>query len=127
MFCNLQEADLAVAPLFITKERGDFVEFTKPWYDLGLDILLPLERPSSNLFDFFDPFDLPLWIAVIISTYICGFVVSICSFLSPFGFKGKYIQRQKKHDHKYRDRKNELNANNGVWFAFSSLMRQVSK
>ena len=116
---------MAVAPLFITKERADYVDFTKPWYDLGLDILLPLEEPSKDLFDFFDPFDLPLWIAVIVSTYVCGLVVSTCSFLSPFGFKGKYIQRSRKSDPKYRDRKNELNANNGIWFAFSSLMRQV--
>ena len=128
--CNVsclfsQVADLAVAPLTITSERQEFVDFTKPYLDIGLDALLPKETRQRSLFSFLEIFDLSTWLVLLACCYICGCAVSICSFLSPFGYSGRFTQRRPRDEHKYRDRKNELSFQNGVWFAWSSLFNQV--
>ena len=40
------EADLAVAPLTITSQRENVVDFSKPWMNLGISILI--SKPEKN-------------------------------------------------------------------------------
>lgn len=121
----LQEADIAVSPIFITQERAQYVDMSRPYLDLGLAVLLPKEKESPDLFALFDPFEWKLWLAVAITTWLCGIFATLCSFFSPFGYKGRYIQRRNKNEMKHLSDKAALNYHNGVWFSFSSLMRQV--
>jgi ABC-type amino acid transport substrate-binding protein len=44
------EVDLAIAPLTITSERESVVDFSKPWMNLGISILInKSERPKPGL------------------------------------------------------------------------------
>jgi len=44
------EADLAVAPLTITSQRESVVDFSKPWMNLGISILISKpEKPKPGL------------------------------------------------------------------------------
>ena len=55
-----QEADLAVAPLTITAAREQMIDFSTPFFDLGLSILIArAERGDAQLaYAFLEPFAL---------------------------------------------------------------------
>jgi ABC-type amino acid transport substrate-binding protein len=38
--CDLQEADLAIAPLTINAERENVIDFSKPFMSLGISIMI---------------------------------------------------------------------------------------
>jgi ABC-type amino acid transport substrate-binding protein len=40
------EVDLAIAPLTITSQRESVVDFSKPWMNLGISILI--SRPAKT-------------------------------------------------------------------------------
>lgn len=55
---SAQEADVAVAPLTILAAREHVVDFSTPFFDLGLSILIArAERGDAELaFSFLEPF-----------------------------------------------------------------------
>ena len=61
---TFQEADLAVASLTITYERQHVIDFSTPYQDLGLTILMAKESPSNVFWAFLSPFEWGLWAAV---------------------------------------------------------------
>ena len=73
-----QEADLAVAPLTITAAREQMIDFSTPFFDLGLSILIArAERGDAQLaYAFLEPFAL--------DTVRCAHVPSLlqCSYTS---------------------------------------------
>ena len=98
---------------------------SRPYIDLGLTVLLAKERENPDLFALFEPFEWKLWLAVGCATCFCGIAPSICSFCSPFGYRGRYLQRRKRHDMRFYGNRGALNFHNGVWLSISSLMGQV--
>lgn len=115
-----------MAALFITEERLQFFDMTRPYMDLGFDVLLAKEGAPEALFDFFQPFDLQLWLALLGCTFVCAGVISCCSYLSPYGYRGRYIQRRNKSNDTYADSRNELSLNNSIWFSMTSFLTQVN-
>eukprot|EP00118_Oscarella_pearsei_P017677 m.177288 g.177288 ORF g.177288 m.177288 type:complete len:384 (+) comp39158_c2_seq36:7626-8777(+) len=68
------EVDLILAPLFITAERRELIDFTTPWLDLGITLLGPRPVPKQGgLFAFLDPFTDSMWLVIV----LCWFVVSV--------------------------------------------------
>ena len=57
----VQYADVTLAPLTISYDRESYIDFTKPFMDLGLTILMAREVEPNQLFAFFFPFDWALW------------------------------------------------------------------
>ena len=47
---------MSVSALIITAERNNYVDFSKPYMDIGLDILLAKETAQADIFYFFRPF-----------------------------------------------------------------------
>ncbi len=47
---------MSVSALIITAERNIYVDFSKPFMDMGLDILMAKETPDADIFYFFRPF-----------------------------------------------------------------------
>ena len=74
----------------------------------------------------FQTFSWDLWICVIGATIFCGIVIAICSFLSPDGWRGRYIQRRNPKEIKHRATKSKLNYHNAGWFAIASVMSMAS-
>ncbi len=72
MFLLIQEADLAVAPLTITHARSKVVDFTKPYQDLGMTILMAKEADNSHAVAFLSPFNTELWIVLTVTLGAVG-------------------------------------------------------
>ena len=122
---TLQEADLVVSTLFINKDRLEYVDMTKPYLDVGLGVLITKEASGRGLFALFEPFEYSLWGTIVVLTWLFGILVTLCSYFSPYGYRGRYIQRLRKKDSTYKDLQDELSYHHGVWFSVSSIMWQV--
>ncbi|XP_077990845.1 glutamate receptor ionotropic, kainate 2-like [Glandiceps talaboti] len=116
--------DLAMAPFTISYERQQAIDFTKPYLDLGLTMLLGYEKKEENLFRFAEPFSADLWIAIFVSMVSCGVCVSLCSYLSPYGYHGTYIQRVDLSDKTAQATHTMMSLPQAMWFAFASWTHQ---
>ncbi|XP_071944890.1 glutamate receptor 2-like [Antedon mediterranea] len=116
-------ADVAVAPFTISYEREQVIDFTKPYLDLGLTILMSKSKKESGLFAFLDPFSMDLWLAVILTVVLVGFLVAGCSYFSPNGYCGEYIQSPEKRKDEFVDR-NSMNLYNAMWWSFAAGVQQ---
>ena len=47
---------MALSAIIITAERNTYVDFTVPFMDMGLDILMAKEKAEADMFYFFRPF-----------------------------------------------------------------------
>ena len=55
---NVQRADMAIGPITITYEREQYIDFTKPFMNLGLSILFKRPEPRRpGLFSFMEPLE----------------------------------------------------------------------
>lgn len=75
-----QEADIAIGSLTITADREKAIDFTKPFMDFTMSLIM--EKPPQaevDLFVFLSPFKLQLWMSVLAMvssrSAICIFVV----------------------------------------------------
>ncbi|XP_070556833.1 glutamate receptor ionotropic, kainate 2-like [Ptychodera flava] len=119
-----RDVDLAVAPFTISYERQQKIDFTKPYLDLGLTVMLGIESKDDNLFRFAEPFSGDLWIAIFVSMVLCGVCVSLCSYLSPYGYYGRYIQRIDLEDESDAELHKLMSLPQAMWFAFASWTHQ---
>ncbi|XP_043483125.1 uncharacterized protein LOC122511745 isoform X3 [Leptopilina heterotoma] len=79
-------AQLAFAPLSVSKRRAEVVDFTTPYFYSGVSFLsAPKHRSEIPLLAFLQPFSPQLWIAVFTSLHITAFSVGIFEWYSPFG------------------------------------------
>ena len=53
-----------MAPLTITYNRQQAVDFTKPWIDLGLIVMMAKEREQTDILAFLYPFDWIVWLSI---------------------------------------------------------------
>ena len=56
---------------------------------------------------------------------ICGIGTSVCSYISPFGYRGRYTQRRDIDSTKGRAERNALRLHDSLWYSFASWMQQV--
>ena len=64
--------------------------------DLGLTVLMKKKTREKGLLAFMDPFTNDVWFLLFCSTMYVGFVISVCSILSPYGYYGESVQADKK-------------------------------
>ena len=69
---------MAVAPLTITAERQKVVDFSKPYMDLGLTILMPRDVDARDVLSFLDPFHPMLWLSLLGSYFAVSIITSFC-------------------------------------------------
>ncbi|EDO30203.1 predicted protein, partial [Nematostella vectensis] len=87
-------ADLAVTSLTISPERQKVIDFTQPYMDLGLTVLIkPDPTEEKNPFAILRPFRYDLWMAIGGTMIIVGFFLWLFSTFSPFGFYGRCVQK----------------------------------
>ncbi|VDL76580.1 unnamed protein product [Nippostrongylus brasiliensis] len=64
-------ADIALAPLSVTAEREDDVDFTVPYYDLvGTTIMMRKDDVRYSLFKFMKVLEWPVWLCIL-AAYLC--------------------------------------------------------
>ncbi|KAL3878192.1 hypothetical protein ACJMK2_030560, partial [Sinanodonta woodiana] len=113
-----READMAIGPITITYEREAFVDFSKPFMNVGISIMIKkpeIEKPG--VFSFMEPLSPKIWICI-----LCAYIgVSVGLFLvsrfSPYEWqKGSGDEVMENH----------FNILNALWFSVGALMLQGS-
>ena len=78
-FSHSQEADLAVAPLSITSDREYVVDFSKPFMNLGISIMIKKpEKKKPGVFSFLQPFTINLWTCIVLGYIFVGLGMYQC-------------------------------------------------
>ncbi|XP_059150219.1 glutamate receptor 2-like [Physella acuta] len=116
------KADIAIAALTITEVRERFVDFSKPFMNLGTSIMIKKpDKEKGGVFSFKNPLSDGVWVSI-----ICGFVgVSLVLF-----FVGRFSPYE--WDPSQHARGGELsnkpafNLVNTLWFSLGALMQQGS-
>ena len=65
-FLSFQEASIAIAPLTITSQREEVVDFSKPFMNIGISIMIKKpEKQKPGVFSFMEPLSLEIWTCII--------------------------------------------------------------
>lgn len=115
-----QVADMAVAPLTITLKRENVVDFTKPFMDVGISIMIKkpeIEKPG--VFSFMKPFSIQIWMFIVLAYAAVSVGLFFVCRASPYEWR-KLIQGSIL---KYE---NEFSLVNSFWFSAGALMLQGS-
>src|SRR6218665_3505787 len=114
----MQEADAAIAPLTITSIRERVIDFSKPFMNLGISIMIKKpEKQKPGVFSFMDPLSSDIWMCIVISYPGVSFVLFLVSRFSPYEW-----QIEDKEDGPSFT--NDFNMLNNLWFSLGAFMRQ---
>ncbi|CAL1535038.1 unnamed protein product [Lymnaea stagnalis] len=118
------KADMAIAALTITEIRERFVDFSKPFMNLGTSIMIKKpDKEKGGVFSFKNPLSNGVWASIIM-----GFIgVSVVLFL--VGRFSPYEWDTSPHgitSEPHRQDRPSFNLANTVWFSLGALMQQGS-
>ncbi|XP_059670063.1 glutamate receptor 3.5-like [Cornus florida] len=97
--------DAAVGDITITTERWDLVEFTVPFIESGLLIVVPVKPRTSKAWLFLKPFTMKMWVATGAIFFYTMFIVWFLEQRSNPEFSGPWKEQ----------------LGNVLWFTFSTL------
>lgn len=64
-----------MGPITIVANRSQYVDFTLPYTESGVSMVVPLKKKPGNALIFLKPLSADLWISCIFFTFLTGFVV----------------------------------------------------
>lgn len=115
----LQKADLAIAGLTITAERERYVDFSKPFMDIGVSIIIKKpQHQRPGVFSFMEPLSIEIWVCITIAYIVVSVALFVVSRFSPVEWK--------KDPHKSGGYGNDFSLLNSFWFSMGALMFQGS-
>ncbi|ESP00208.1 hypothetical protein LOTGIDRAFT_238650 [Lottia gigantea] len=113
-------ADLAVAPLTITAERERVVDFSKPFMNVGISIMIRKpEKQKPGVFSFMEPFTINIWACITIAYVLVSVSIYMASRFSPYEWSTEDLTS----GHIYH---NQFTLPNAFWFSMGALMLQGS-
>ncbi|XP_031557000.1 glutamate receptor ionotropic, NMDA 1-like [Actinia tenebrosa] len=107
------KADLIVATLTINNERAEWIEFSKPFKYQGLTILVQKNQSKNSLDSFLRPFQINLWLLVLLSVHIVAVILYLLDRFSPFG-RFKLAKKDREET--------ALNLSSAMWFSWGVLL-----
>lgn len=115
-----KRADLAVAGMTITYEREQVIDFTKPFWNIGITILFRKPKPEPpELFSFLSPLDTQVWIYVI-AVYLCvSFMMFVIARFTPYEWCNPHPC-----DPNTDTVENQFSVLNSLWFTIGAFMQQ---
>jgi len=117
VFHFIQDADIAIASLTITAERERVIDFTKPYLNLGISIMIyKPKKANSGVFGFMSPLSLHTWYCVILA-YLGVSVVLY--FVTRFNETEWVPDRPGTSVHQF-------SVPNALWFSLAALFQQGS-
>ncbi|XP_067949730.1 glutamate receptor 4-like [Watersipora subatra] len=117
-----KRADLAVADLTITSERERVVEFSAPFMNLGISIMIKKpEKQKPSVYSFMEPLSGSVWMCIALSFTGVTLVIYVISRISPNEWK---VEEQPNGDESVE---NQFTLQNSAWFAAGALMCQGSE
>ncbi|XP_078167552.1 glutamate receptor 3.5-like [Carex rostrata] len=82
------ELDAVVGDIAIVKNRTRIVDFTQPYAEAGLEIVVPVKHDSSSAWAFLKPFTLPMWCVTVGFFLFFGVVIWILEHRTNKEFRG---------------------------------------
>lgn len=117
-----RRADMAFAPLTITPQRAQVMDFSKPFKFHGFSILLRRASKHTTLASFLQPFHNQLWILVIgVATHVVALTLYLLdrySTFGRFGMRRNFIPTRVKSSHD----DHPLHLSSSLWFSWSILL-----
>ncbi|CAF3808094.1 unnamed protein product [Rotaria sordida] len=111
------EVDLAIAPLTITSQRENAVDFSKPWMNLGISILMSKpERTKPDVFSFMAPLSKDIWMCVTFAYIGVSVILFLVSRFSPYEWSMK--------NEETLQLSNKFSILNTLFFALAAFMQQ---
>ncbi|KAL8583930.1 hypothetical protein ACOMHN_040663 [Nucella lapillus] len=81
-----RDADVAVAALAITPEREEAIDFSVPFLETGITIVVAIREGAISPTAFLEPYDYPSWTLILVfSVHATGASIFIFEWLSPYG------------------------------------------
>ena len=118
----LQKVDLAVAALTISYEREQYIDFTKPFLNLGISILFKVpRREKSGLFSFMNPLAIEIWIYVLAAYFVVSLTMFVLARFSPYEWYNPHPCNPETDTVE-----NTFTLSNSLWFCVGTLMQQGS-
>jgi glutamate receptor, ionotropic, invertebrate len=112
-----READLSIASLTISGDREKVVDFSKPFIDLGISIMIRKpEKQKPGVFSFMAPLSKEIWICVIISYLLVSAILFLVSRSSSYEW---YFENESDIIPR-----NKFSIENSLFFAFAAFMHQ---
>ncbi|XP_071087549.1 glutamate receptor 2-like isoform X1 [Haliotis cracherodii] len=110
---------IAVAPLTITEDRERVVDFSKPFMNTGISIMIKKpDKVKPGVFSFMEPLDRYVWLCIAVGFLSVSFVLFFVGRFSPFEWtvdgNGK------------KEANNTFTISNTMWFSLGALMQQGS-
>ena len=86
---NEQEYDAVVGDITIIANRSNFVDFTLPYTESGVSLIVPIkDNRRKNALVFLKPFTWELWVTSLCSFVFIGFVIWILEHRINKDFRG---------------------------------------
>lgn len=117
-----QGADIAAAAITITSGREKYVNFLKPFQNLGFSVVIKRPDPQVDVnytFSIFQPFDPALWGLISLSVIVVGLFLWLMNMYNPYEWAGRYgLGLADKQQSEF------FNLAGSMWFVFTSLQWQ---
>ncbi|CAF3876963.1 unnamed protein product [Rotaria sordida] len=112
-----RDADLAIASLTINGAREKAVDFSKPFIDLGISIMISKpEKQKPGVFSFMAPLSKGIWICVIVSYLLVSAILVLVSRTSSYEW---YFENESDIIPR-----NKFSIQNALFFSFAAFMHQ---
>ena len=113
-----QEADIAIAPLSIIQMRERVVDFSKPFMESGISIMIRKpEKLKPGVFSFMAPFSDTVWVCITVGFLAVSTTLFLVGRFSPFEWNVQETGAEAQ---------NSFNMRNTLWFTLGALMQQGS-
>ena len=111
------DADLSIASLTINGAREKAVDFSKPFIDLGISIMIRKpEKQKPGVFSFMAPLSKEIWICVIVSYLLVSAILYFVSRSSSYEW---YFENESDVIPR-----NKFSMQNALFFSFAALVHQ---
>ncbi|XP_076467659.1 glutamate receptor 3-like [Babylonia areolata] len=114
-----KKADMAIAGLTITAERERYVDFSKPFMEIGVSIIIKKpQHQKPGVFSFMEPLSIEVWVCITVAYIGVSVALFVVSRFSPVEW-----HKDPQADSGYE---NEFSLFNSFWFSMGALMFQGS-
>ncbi|XP_064638680.1 glutamate receptor-like isoform X2 [Lineus longissimus] len=112
------EADLVIAPLTITSKRERVVDFSKPFMNLGISIMIKKpDKQKPGVFSFLAPLAPRVWCCVFLAAVVVSLILFFVSRVSP----SEWVVEKALFSQSLF---NEFGFGNSLWYALGAFMQQ---
>ena len=129
-FFNLllrQTSDIGIAPLTITSSRSHVIDFSAPFMEFGLQMLiLKSSELPTDFWKFLKPLHWSVWFLLIVAVFVHSVNLAIVNQYSPYSYRNARRLRGEPRLKKTDCAIDEFSLYNSLWFMAASFTQQGS-